>query len=256
MAATRKTTTAPTIPQDGKCIRYDRSTKDYACYLNGQFVGYAPTYHDAETNIANLYHEQLQHTAVAVADDAAEMDAQSAETARLLAAFDAPDHNLFCDLSASDKERYWARYEELAALAILNPVDQAPAADDVVEQVASLVKALVSRRLQAFKDGPAEHTSAPAVRVQPLICDDAIDRKNHGKEIGIGYVSGSGSAKVEAYFPHSSRQPCALLFGQSELSFDEMERLLPGIVAVLNDPRVKAARQERAQRKARRAGVA
>jgi hypothetical protein len=58
MAATRNSTT---IPQDGKCIRYDRETKDYACYLDGRLIGYAPNYSDGETLCEQTYYEQLAH---------------------------------------------------------------------------------------------------------------------------------------------------------------------------------------------------
>ena len=59
--AKRKTTTAPAIPQDGKHIRYDRETGDYACYLNGQLIGYAPNYSDGELLCDQTNYELLTH---------------------------------------------------------------------------------------------------------------------------------------------------------------------------------------------------
>ena len=60
MAATTHSTTD--IPTDGKCIRYDRETKDYACYLNGEFIGYAANYSAGEQLCNEVYYAQLSHT--------------------------------------------------------------------------------------------------------------------------------------------------------------------------------------------------
>lgn len=37
-----------------RSIRYDRSTKDYAAYLNGELVGFASSYTQAETMLDQL----------------------------------------------------------------------------------------------------------------------------------------------------------------------------------------------------------
>jgi hypothetical protein len=57
---------------EGKCIQYDRFTKDYACFLDGEYVGHQPTYGDAETHIDYIYHEQLTRTQVNTADQEAD----------------------------------------------------------------------------------------------------------------------------------------------------------------------------------------
>ena len=49
------------IPQDGKCIRYDRETGDYACYLNGEFIGYAANYGAGVQLCNEVYYAQLTH---------------------------------------------------------------------------------------------------------------------------------------------------------------------------------------------------
>ena len=46
------------IPTDGKCIRYDRETGDYACYLNGEFIGYAANYSAGEQLCNEVYYAQ------------------------------------------------------------------------------------------------------------------------------------------------------------------------------------------------------
>jgi hypothetical protein len=58
MAAKKQSTT---IPQTGKFIQYDRTTKDYACYLDGMLIGYAPNYSAGETLCNDTYYEQLSH---------------------------------------------------------------------------------------------------------------------------------------------------------------------------------------------------
>ncbi len=60
MAATRNSTTE--IPTEGKCIHYDRETGDYACYLNGELIGYASTYSEGETLCNQTYYAELAHT--------------------------------------------------------------------------------------------------------------------------------------------------------------------------------------------------
>ena len=42
-----------------KMIVYDRKTKDFALYLNGELVGYAPTYLEAESILNKLVYELL-----------------------------------------------------------------------------------------------------------------------------------------------------------------------------------------------------
>lgn len=40
-------------------IKFDRVTKDYACYLDGDFKGYAPTYSDGETLLDQIAYDLL-----------------------------------------------------------------------------------------------------------------------------------------------------------------------------------------------------
>ncbi|HYF61828.1 MAG TPA: hypothetical protein VD886_03385 [Herpetosiphonaceae bacterium] len=42
-----------------KMIVYDRKTGDFAMYLNGELVGYAATYLQAESNLNKLVYELL-----------------------------------------------------------------------------------------------------------------------------------------------------------------------------------------------------
>ena len=44
-------------------VVYDRETHDYAMYLDGELVGFARTYHDAEVTLDQLRLEQAQHAA-------------------------------------------------------------------------------------------------------------------------------------------------------------------------------------------------
>ena len=43
-----------------KLIMYDRSTKDYAIYVDGALVGYARSYLEAEAVLDQLYMEVLR----------------------------------------------------------------------------------------------------------------------------------------------------------------------------------------------------
>lgn len=63
-----------TIPTDGKHIAYDRLTKDYAMYLDGQYIGSARTHSEATTTLDTVATEQAQHLAADLADEAATPD--------------------------------------------------------------------------------------------------------------------------------------------------------------------------------------
>ena len=49
----------PVINPMGKTINYDRGTGDFALYLDGELVGYAPTYLDGETRLNQLVYSRL-----------------------------------------------------------------------------------------------------------------------------------------------------------------------------------------------------
>lgn len=51
-------------PTTTKEIVFDRETRDYAMYLNGEFVGYAPCYHVAEVELDRLAYERLDRAGV------------------------------------------------------------------------------------------------------------------------------------------------------------------------------------------------
>ena len=56
----------------------DRETRDYAMYLDGDLIGFARTYQEAETTLDELLCKQLRHplamTAVIAAEHAAETE--------------------------------------------------------------------------------------------------------------------------------------------------------------------------------------
>ncbi|HEU4322177.1 MAG TPA: hypothetical protein VFS21_03425 [Roseiflexaceae bacterium] len=52
-----------TIPAHGKHIAYLRATREYAMYLDGEPVGFARTYAEAETTLNSLMYERLAHQA-------------------------------------------------------------------------------------------------------------------------------------------------------------------------------------------------
>ncbi len=44
-----------------KAIKYDRETRDYACYLDGELVGFARNYHAGEIMLDQLVFYLLAH---------------------------------------------------------------------------------------------------------------------------------------------------------------------------------------------------
>jgi len=61
-----------TILPSPKEIRYDRESRDYAMYYEGQLIGFARTYQEAATTLDTFVCELLCHTAVETADQAAD----------------------------------------------------------------------------------------------------------------------------------------------------------------------------------------
>lgn len=47
------------MPNYDREIRFDRETRDYAMYLNGELVGFARSYHEAEVTLDQLVYELL-----------------------------------------------------------------------------------------------------------------------------------------------------------------------------------------------------
>lgn len=52
-----------------KSIRYDRTTRDYAMYLDGELVGFARTYHEAEVSLDQVAFDRLTHGDCATATE-------------------------------------------------------------------------------------------------------------------------------------------------------------------------------------------
>ena len=74
-----------------KEIRYDRETRDFAMYLDGELIGFARTYHEAEVALDQLVFELLSGDATATAtelDAGSDVDAIAADT--LVIRADAP----------------------------------------------------------------------------------------------------------------------------------------------------------------------
>ncbi|KPL80333.1 hypothetical protein [Herpetosiphon geysericola] len=60
-----------------KTIKYDRTTRDFAMYLNGELIGYVASYLQAEIEFNSLVHDILTRTAVADASDVADEDVEA-----------------------------------------------------------------------------------------------------------------------------------------------------------------------------------
>jgi hypothetical protein len=64
-----------------KEIVYDRETRDFAMYLDGELVGFARTYHEAEVELDRLVYDLLSHNTIQEGNDektALQPDRQSA----------------------------------------------------------------------------------------------------------------------------------------------------------------------------------
>ena len=57
MTTTKSTPVTGSTPAFEREIIYDRTTRDYAMYLDGELLGFARTYHEAEVTIDQLVFE-------------------------------------------------------------------------------------------------------------------------------------------------------------------------------------------------------
>jgi hypothetical protein len=82
----------------------------------------------------------------------------------------------------------------------------------------------------------------PSIRVEPFIFE------SDGKPIGMSYHSDNGTDRdrCEVFIPtdisNSHEHPRFYFFGYDLINLDHIEEVLPRLMALLNDPRVKAAR--------------
>lgn len=165
MAATRNSTT---IPQDGKCIRYDRETKDYACYLDGRLIGYAANYSAGETLCNDTYYAQLTHTSapapVAPAPEAAPVEADALWTPDAVITVEplyrAPNGDLtatptdrlvyidYCAQAGDDSVTLSCRVDQQEAPSVLLFGNEEVPLDRVLASIAVLQQLLVDPRVQ------------------------------------------------------------------------------------------------------------
>lgn len=101
---------------------------------------------------------------------------------------------------------------------------------------------------QVVEDARVE-SAAPAITALPHICDDRVDTERLGKQIWTDYRAGTDSKGsptdvtiYEDIVYAENNEPTLYAFGLDGISLDEVERVLPQIIALLNDPTVKAAR--------------
>lgn len=64
-----------------KEIVYDRETRDFAMYLNGDLVGFARSYHEAETTLDQLVYEVLSRGTVDLVEQHRETLAEDVDAA-------------------------------------------------------------------------------------------------------------------------------------------------------------------------------
>ena len=56
----------------GKQIVFDRQTRDYTMYLDGELVGFARTYHEAEVTLDQYVYDRSTHGQQVLAAEASE----------------------------------------------------------------------------------------------------------------------------------------------------------------------------------------
>lgn len=66
MSTSVQSTTTPPLPRE---IVYDRETHDFACYLNGDLVCFARTYHEGETTLDAVAYEMAGGPPVDIPDE-------------------------------------------------------------------------------------------------------------------------------------------------------------------------------------------
>lgn len=115
---------------------------------------------------------------------------------------------------------------QTGSVAKLSPLRAAARADGYDDGYMAAVRALAAE--------PELHSQILAER---FVCDDDLDER-FGQEIGTDYTCG----KVTIHFPDNGRPASLLAFGV-DIEPDMLERDLGDLVALMNDPRVKAERE-------------
>lgn len=261
---------------EGKSIIYDRLTKDYACFLDAQYLGHAATYGDGETRCRDAAYEQLTHTQAETADMEAERiscdelihEASIGAETVVTVSTEVIEQESYTTVAAGGVELFFDdRCNEPAVLGIssrdefsqadaraLYAILSSPAAQQWMGQSAAY-HGYCSRcdtESTQIRGGlcPACRipTAALAVRCEPLICDDMIDPQRYGTKIGTTYTAGDGAGRVEIYISDDADQPVDIFFADKAVGLGDLEPVIPALLALLNSPQVQAARARRVVR--------
>jgi len=261
-----KSNSTTTIPTEGKHIQYDRETKDYACYLDGEYIGHRANYSDAETTLNGLIYDKQAHGDYATATQLdggssdEEIAADYATDARdgepvgsihgcavYAARYDEPgeeSHGQLYRWSLDWNGKTITVYDDCDILSIY-PTGNTTCKGDIHlgdwQWLRSLAQTDIVERLTALARGKDEPPATPAVRVEPHICDDAVDTRRYGTHIWTDYSVGEGDALVEIAVATDGRWPPQLYIGGQDM--DEaaaFEQTARNAVALFDDPQVRA----------------
>jgi hypothetical protein len=82
----------------------------------------------------------------------------------------------------------------------------------------------------------------PTIEIERYVVDDPIDKERHGKEVGTDYRIGDTYIYIADVPSRHNDWPELHAFGRDGVSLAEVDRVLPQIIALMNDPRVQSAR--------------
>jgi len=242
--------TTAILPEISKRIAYNRTSKDYDCYISidgdpEQYIGSAPDYSAAEktcNDFAFSYYED-NHTpekaiAIALTDELSVTHRQVQDGGSTWATFTTGEGLTKVYVSADDHE--WPGVHLIIGGSSINDgIDEIIALADLRQLRDNLTALLADERLAAAL-GELPTPAAPAVRVQPHICDDKIDPR-YGKEVAwVDYIVDTPAGPVEATL--SNDHVPGLCTDKQDLGdLADYAHWVPAITALLNHPDVKAA---------------
>jgi hypothetical protein len=247
MATTRKSTT---IPTEGKHIRYERETRDYSCYLDGQYIGSADTYGHAEEKVNQVYMDRLLDETAILADEQAERDAEREGELVIThkdgdwTAYTLGIHTLSVEGAGADRgvSLFRGGHELISFTSDVRYPGEltGPESFAALRALAQFLDHPTVRQVIGMEPPPPP--CAPVVRVERYDDGEGFT----GARFVSGGEEGNDKTGVEVFIPDAPTdnpytRPVLYAWGRDEITLAVVERTLPFIQAVLSDARMRQA---------------
>lgn len=257
-------------PLPTKDVRRNRDTKDFDAYLifsdgTEAYLGSRARSWDAEELCNQALFEIIKRQPVVAPEEvetlpfdnsdvtAAELEHEACIGAEEVFTYCGSSVTIMREINDATSENVWESIDYRAGDVFLS-IDPADPTDVYLEVDTSQKQgATTLRNLWAMLHHPAIQRvmgfEQPAITIEACISDDVCDPDRIGEQIGTDYRCGTDSNGRQTYLfiPTAPTDnpldvPILSTLGEVGWPLDEVERVLPQILALLNDPQVQAAR--------------